>query len=161
MSSVVAAFDGSFEAQVPLLIVGAGAAGLCAALAAKEAGVEALVIEVLNAFKVRRCDQTEKACVDCHKCEELRLRPDRGLALSFDIGDDIVDRRHGDVETRTREIGHLGHRIRRALNLDRDIVLVEKALVLADIDRPVEATRKDVDGDDRFCGHLSAPCRQP
>jgi fumarate reductase flavoprotein subunit len=45
MSSVVAAFDGSLEAQVPLLIVGAGAAGLCAALAAKEAGVEALVIE--------------------------------------------------------------------------------------------------------------------
>src|SRR5664279_5659615 len=35
----------TFGAEVPLLIVGAGAAGLCAALAAKEAGVEALVIE--------------------------------------------------------------------------------------------------------------------
>jgi fumarate reductase flavoprotein subunit len=34
-----------FDAQVPLLVVGAGAAGLCAALAAKEAGVEAVVIE--------------------------------------------------------------------------------------------------------------------
>ena len=34
-----------FDAQVPLLIVGAGAAGLCAALAAKEAGVDAAVIE--------------------------------------------------------------------------------------------------------------------
>ena len=33
------------SAQVPLLIVGAGAAGLCAALAAKEAGVEAVLIE--------------------------------------------------------------------------------------------------------------------
>jgi len=33
------------DAQVPLLIIGAGAAGLCAALAAKEAGVEPLVIE--------------------------------------------------------------------------------------------------------------------
>ena len=31
--------------HVPLLIVGAGAAGLCAALAAKEAGVEPVVIE--------------------------------------------------------------------------------------------------------------------
>lgn len=34
-----------FDTKLPLLIVGAGAAGLCAALAAKEAGVEALVIE--------------------------------------------------------------------------------------------------------------------
>jgi fumarate reductase flavoprotein subunit len=33
------------DAQVPLLIVGAGAAGLCAALAAKQAGVDAVVIE--------------------------------------------------------------------------------------------------------------------
>lgn len=34
-----------FDAHVPLLIVGAGASGLCAALAAKEAGVEAVLIE--------------------------------------------------------------------------------------------------------------------
>lgn len=43
--SVVAAADADFDTQVPLLIVGAGAAGLCAALTAKEAGVEAIVIE--------------------------------------------------------------------------------------------------------------------
>lgn len=43
--SVVAAADAEFDTQVPLLIVGAGAAGLCAALTAKEAGVEAIVIE--------------------------------------------------------------------------------------------------------------------
>jgi fumarate reductase flavoprotein subunit len=36
---------GDWNAQVPLLIVGAGAAGLCAALAAKETGVDAVVIE--------------------------------------------------------------------------------------------------------------------
>ncbi len=35
----------TFATRVPLLIIGAGAAGLCAALAAKEAGVEPLVIE--------------------------------------------------------------------------------------------------------------------
>jgi fumarate reductase flavoprotein subunit len=35
----------ALDAQVPLLIIGAGAAGLCAALAAKEAGAEPLVIE--------------------------------------------------------------------------------------------------------------------
>lgn len=45
MSSVVAPSDKQFDSQVPLLIVGAGAAGLCAALAAKEAGVGAVVIE--------------------------------------------------------------------------------------------------------------------
>ena len=45
MSAVSYAFDANFEVEVPLLIVGAGAAGLCAALAAKEAGVEALVVE--------------------------------------------------------------------------------------------------------------------
>src|SRR5580692_8346230 len=45
MSTVSHSFDANFEIEVPLLIVGAGAAGLCAALAAKEAGVEVLVIE--------------------------------------------------------------------------------------------------------------------
>lgn len=45
MSTVSYAFDAKFDVDVPLLIVGAGAAGLCAALAAKEAGIEPLVIE--------------------------------------------------------------------------------------------------------------------
>ena len=45
MSTVSYSFDANFDVEVPLLIVGAGAAGLCAALAAKEAGIELLVIE--------------------------------------------------------------------------------------------------------------------
>ena len=45
MSAVDAAKGRKFDTQVPLLIVGSGAAGLCAALAAKEAGVDAIVIE--------------------------------------------------------------------------------------------------------------------
>jgi len=45
MSSIKPAPDVPFDAEAPLLIVGAGAAGLCAALAAKEAGAEPLVIE--------------------------------------------------------------------------------------------------------------------
>ncbi len=45
MSAVEVAADEEFAAQASLLIVGAGAAGLCAALAAKEAGVDALVVE--------------------------------------------------------------------------------------------------------------------
>ena len=36
---------GSFDVEVPLVIGGAGAAGLCAALAAQEAGAEAVVVE--------------------------------------------------------------------------------------------------------------------
>ena len=45
MNSVLPAEDADFDSEVPLLIVGAGAAGLCAALAASEAGIEPAVIE--------------------------------------------------------------------------------------------------------------------
>src|SRR5690348_15703663 len=45
MSVVDAATDVEFDAHASLLIIGAGAAGLCAALAAKEAGVAAVLIE--------------------------------------------------------------------------------------------------------------------
>ena len=46
MSAVfVTAADEKFDTQVPLIVVGAGAAGLCAALAAKERGIDAVVIE--------------------------------------------------------------------------------------------------------------------
>jgi fumarate reductase flavoprotein subunit len=45
MSAVEFDHAGEWNAQAPLLIIGAGAAGLCAALAAKEAGVDAVVIE--------------------------------------------------------------------------------------------------------------------
>ena len=45
MSVVDAAKEEKFDAHAPLLIIGAGAAGLCAALATKEAGVDAVVIE--------------------------------------------------------------------------------------------------------------------
>ena len=45
MSTVATVSNGTFNTHVPVLFVGAGAAGLCAALAAKEAGVDAVVIE--------------------------------------------------------------------------------------------------------------------
>ena len=45
MSTVEFGSVGEWNARVPLLIIGAGAAGLCAALAASEAGVDAVVIE--------------------------------------------------------------------------------------------------------------------
>jgi fumarate reductase flavoprotein subunit len=45
MSTVVAANYEDLGTKVPLLIIGAGAAGLCAALTAKEAGAEVVVVE--------------------------------------------------------------------------------------------------------------------
>jgi fumarate reductase flavoprotein subunit len=45
MSTVAIVTDEKFIVETPLLIIGAGAAGLCAALAATEAGIEALVID--------------------------------------------------------------------------------------------------------------------
>ena len=42
---VTIAADEKFDAEAPLLIIGAGAAGLCAALAAKEAGIDPVLIE--------------------------------------------------------------------------------------------------------------------
>ena len=46
MSTVEFDFIGEWSARAPLLIIGAGAAGLCAALAAKEAGVKRLMLTV-------------------------------------------------------------------------------------------------------------------
>src|SRR3954462_11694136 len=37
--------EGRFEHSVPVLVIGGGACGLCAALAASEAGADALVLE--------------------------------------------------------------------------------------------------------------------
>lgn len=45
MSTVAITAEEKFTAETPLLIIGAGAAGLCAALAAKETGVDAVLIE--------------------------------------------------------------------------------------------------------------------
>jgi fumarate reductase flavoprotein subunit len=45
MSIITAAADKEFSTNVPVLIVGAGAAGLCAALAVKEAGIDVVMVE--------------------------------------------------------------------------------------------------------------------
>ena len=45
MSTVALTKSENFATQVPLLIIGAGAAGLCAALTAREAGVDVVVVE--------------------------------------------------------------------------------------------------------------------
>lgn len=45
MAEVKSSDDVDFDSEVPLAIIGAGAAGLCAALAASEAGVDPVVVE--------------------------------------------------------------------------------------------------------------------
>ena len=45
MAEVRPSDDVEFDSEVPLVIIGAGATGLCAALAALEAGVDPVVIE--------------------------------------------------------------------------------------------------------------------
>jgi fumarate reductase flavoprotein subunit len=45
MSTVSYSFNTNFDVDVSLVVIGAGAAGLCSALVAKEAGIEVLVIE--------------------------------------------------------------------------------------------------------------------
>ena len=45
MPAIASALGERFDTELPLLILGAGAAGLCAALAAKEVGIEPVVIE--------------------------------------------------------------------------------------------------------------------
>jgi fumarate reductase flavoprotein subunit len=44
-AAAVTAAGEKFDTRLPLVIVGAGAAGLCAALAAKEAGIDAVLVE--------------------------------------------------------------------------------------------------------------------
>ena len=52
--SVYAAPIGSFEVSAPVVIVGAGAAGLCAALSAHESGVDVVVVERIHCREGRR-----------------------------------------------------------------------------------------------------------
>ncbi|HET7884812.1 MAG TPA: FAD-dependent oxidoreductase [Bradyrhizobium sp.] len=45
MTAIKPAGEAPFDVETPVLIIGAGAAGLCAALTAKEAGIDPLVVE--------------------------------------------------------------------------------------------------------------------
>src|SRR5215831_8528949 len=95
MSAVVTGGE-KFETYAPLLIIGAGAAGLCAALAAHEAGVEPVVIErdavprgstALSAGLIPAAGtrfQREKAIADSAKL----------------FADDIARKSHGEADAK-------------------------------------------------------------
>src|SRR5579872_2099858 len=89
-----------FNAQVPLLIVGAGAAGLCAALAAKEAGVDAVLIE-------RDAVPSGSTALSAGliPAAGTRFQRDKGIADSAELfAADILRKAHGEPDPAIVEI---------------------------------------------------------
>jgi fumarate reductase flavoprotein subunit len=83
-----------FDAQVPLLIIGAGAAGLCAALAAKETGVEAVLIE-------RDAVPSGSTALSAGliPAAGTRIQRDKGIADSAELfAADIQRKAHGESD---------------------------------------------------------------
>ena len=99
------------------------------------------------ALHLRHRHQAQEAVVAAHESEEIR--PGLGnLTLPLTVGDQVVDRRHRDVELSVDEIGELEHRARRRSDFQLDAVAREEAFFLRHPDRPIEVARKhdQVDG---------------
>ncbi len=99
MGTVTFNSDGEWDTQVPLLIIGAGAAGLCAALAAKEAGVDAVVIE-------RDAVPSGSTALSAGliPAAGTRFQRAKGIAESFDrLADDIQRKTHGEAPAKLVE----------------------------------------------------------
>jgi len=94
MSDVQSAEDVDFDSEVPVLIIGAGAAGLCAALAASEAGIEPVVIE---------CDAVPSGSTALSAglipAAGTRFQRARGIEDSAKIfAEDISRKAHGEAD---------------------------------------------------------------
>src|ERR1700742_4324137 len=79
-----------------------------------------LAPEILDPRDLWRGHETEETAVAAHDRGKFGLRPDRRFALALDIGDDVVDRGHRDIELGQREVRHLGDGVRRILDFDRN-----------------------------------------
>jgi flavocytochrome c len=101
LASVVHAAGGEeFDAQAPLLIIGAGAAGLCAALAAKEAGVDAVLIE-------RDAVPSGSTALSAGliPAAGTRFQRDKGIADSAErFAADILRKAHGEPDPAIVEV---------------------------------------------------------
>ena len=89
-----------FDAQVPLLVIGAGAAGLCAALAAKEAGVDAVLIE-------RDAVPSGSTALSAGliPAAGTRFQRDKGIADSAELlAGDIQRKAHGESDPAIVEV---------------------------------------------------------
>ncbi len=94
MNSVQPAEDVDFDSEVPVLIVGAGAAGLCAALAASEAGIEPVVIE-------RDAVPAGSTALSAGliPAAGTRFQRERGIADSAALfAEDIARKAHGEAD---------------------------------------------------------------
>ena len=96
MTSVQPSEDVDFESEVPVLIVGGGAAGLCAALASHEAGIEAVVIErdpVPSGSTALSAGLIPAAAT--------RFQAARGIADTAKLfGEDIARKAHGEADAK-------------------------------------------------------------
>ncbi|MGH6788972.1 MAG: FAD-dependent oxidoreductase [Pseudolabrys sp.] len=94
MSAARPAGGVSFDTDVPLLIVGAGAAGLCAALAAAEAGVEPVLIE--RDPVPRGSTALSAGLIPAAGTRFQRLK---GIADSAELfGSDLARKSHGEAD---------------------------------------------------------------
>lgn len=96
MNAVLPAEKAEFSSEVPLLIVGAGAAGLCAALAASEAGVEPVVVE-------RDAAPAGSTALSAGliPAAGTRFQRERAIADSAALfADDIARKAHGEADAK-------------------------------------------------------------
>jgi len=107
---------------------------------------ERLAAQIVEGLHLRHGDETQEPVVAAHEREQVVARF-RNLALALPISDQVVDRRHGDVELPVDQVGELEDRVRRRRGLHLDPVLREQALLLRDPDGPVEAAGEDDDVD--------------
>ncbi|MEA2873125.1 MAG: fumarate reductase flavoprotein subunit [Hyphomicrobiales bacterium] len=94
MNSVQPSEDVDFDSEVPVLIVGAGAAGLCAALAASAAGIEPVVIE-------RDTVPAGSTALSAGliPAAGTRFQRERGIADSAELfAEDIARKAHGEAD---------------------------------------------------------------
>jgi len=96
MTRVKSSEDVEFGSEVPLLIVGAGAAGLCAALAANEAGVDPVLIE-------RDAVPSGSTALSAGliPAAGTRFQRQKGIADSANLfAEDIARKSHGEADAK-------------------------------------------------------------
>ena len=90
---------------------------------------ELLALEVGVALDLRHRDEAQKAVVAAHEREDVGLRRRRRRALPLHVGDDVVDRGHGDVELAVDQTRELELRVRRRRDLHADAAPSEEPLL--------------------------------
>jgi fumarate reductase flavoprotein subunit len=92
--------DVDFDSEVPVLIIGAGAAGFCAALAASEAGIEPVVIE-------RDAVPSGSTALSAGliPAAGTRFQRERGIADSAELfAEDISRKAHGEADAKLVQV---------------------------------------------------------